>query len=148
METIYEFRIREKHANRLFGPNEGKKLGWTKKFKDEFVMVRKVELYENDPRLRQVGEINTSIKKELNDFFFAGWAIRRRYSPDDLKEAKFFSFVVWRHLSQQVKNVAPYSMNLWHVHIVKAELNRFRLYFLIGTEFLKKTSPEQLLVKL
>jgi hypothetical protein len=90
MKEVYEFRVREKYAGRLFGPNEGKKLGWTKQFGDEFVTVRKVELDANDPKFKRVGELNALIKKDRSDFFFAGWDIHRRYTADDVGQAKLF----------------------------------------------------------
>lgn len=90
MKEVYEFRVREKHAGRLFEPNEGKKLGWTKQFGDKFVTVRKIELSADDPKFRRVGELNALVKKEQNDLFFAGWDIRRRYSTVDIGKAKLF----------------------------------------------------------
>jgi hypothetical protein len=90
MQEIYEFRVQEKHASRLFAPNEGKKLGWTKQFGDKFVTARKVELSADDPKLKRVGELEELIKKEPHDFFFAGWTIHRRYTVEDLAKAKLF----------------------------------------------------------
>jgi len=90
MQEIYEFRVQEKYASRLFAPNEGKKLGWTKQFGDKFVTVRKVELFANDPKFKRVGELEALIKKEPRGFFFAGWDIRRRYTTDEVAQAKLF----------------------------------------------------------
>lgn len=90
MQEIYEFRVQEKHASRLFAPNEGKKLGWTKQFGDEFVTVRKVELTADDPKFKRVGELNDLIKKEPFGFFFAGWDIHRRYTEDEFEKAELF----------------------------------------------------------
>ena len=91
MEEIYsEFRVQEQHASRLFGPSEGKRLGWTKQFGDKFVTVRKVELTADDPKFKRVGELNDLLKKQPHGFFFAGWIIRRRYSADDVRQAKLF----------------------------------------------------------
>jgi hypothetical protein len=90
MKEVYEFRVQEQHASRLFAPNEGEKLGWTKQFGDEFVTVRKVELTADDPKFKRVGELEALIKKEPHGFFFAGWTIRRRYTADELEKAKLF----------------------------------------------------------
>jgi hypothetical protein len=90
MKEVYEFRVREEYASCLFGPNEGEKLGWTKLFGDKFVTVRKVELSADDPKLKRVGELNSLIKKERNDFFFAGWDIRRHYTASDIGHTKLF----------------------------------------------------------
>lgn len=68
MKEVYEFRVREEYAGRLFKPTEGKKLGWTKLFGDKFVTVRKIELSVDDPKFKQVGELNTLLKEERNDF--------------------------------------------------------------------------------
>lgn len=90
MQEIYEFRVQEQHASRLFAPNEGKKLGWTKLFGDKFVTVRKIELSADNPKFKRVGELEALIKKEPHGFFFAGWTIRRRYTADELEKAELF----------------------------------------------------------
>ena len=90
MRETYEFRVQEQHASRLFAPNEGKKLGWTKLFGDKFVTVRKVELSADDPKFKRVGELNTLIKKEPHGFFFAGWDIHRSYTPVEYEKAELF----------------------------------------------------------
>jgi hypothetical protein len=90
MKEIYEFRVREKYANLLFNPHEGKKLGWSKAFGDEFVIIRKIELCRGDPRLKRVGELGALIQKQHDDLFFAGWDIRRQYTADDLEKGELF----------------------------------------------------------
>ena len=90
MREIYEFRVREKYANRLFDPDEGEKLGWTKHYGDKFVTVRKIKLSAKDPKFKRVGELNVLIRKDPNDFFFAGWNISRRYTASDIAQAKLF----------------------------------------------------------
>ena len=69
MKEVYEFRVQEKHASRLFEPNEGEKLGWTEQFGDEFVTVRKIKLSVDDPKFKRIGELNALIQKDRNDFF-------------------------------------------------------------------------------
>ena len=81
MESIFEFRVREKYAHYLFLPDEGERLG---------ELVRKVKLKVSDPRFQQVGKLNASLRKERNDFFFTGWAIRRCYTADEIRQAKLF----------------------------------------------------------
>jgi hypothetical protein len=88
VKESYEFRVREKYAGRLFGPSEGKKLGWSKLFGDKFVMIRKIELSSDDPKLKRVGELNSSLWREHHDLFFAGWDIHRRYTADELAKAE------------------------------------------------------------
>jgi hypothetical protein len=90
MKELCEFRVQEQHASRLFAPNEGKKLGWTKQFGDEFVTVRKVELLVDDPKFKRVGELEALIKKEPHGFFFAGWYFHRRYTAEEIKAAELF----------------------------------------------------------
>jgi hypothetical protein len=90
MKEVYEFRVREKHAGRLFEPNEGRKIGWTKLFGDEFVTTRQIKLSVDDPKFRQVGELNSLIKQEGNDYFFAGWDIHRSYSSSEFLQAELF----------------------------------------------------------
>jgi hypothetical protein len=80
--------VREKYAGLLFGPNEGKKLGWDKIFGDKFVTIRKVELASDNLKLKRVGELRTLIQKEHNDLFFAGWNIHRRYAAEELEKAE------------------------------------------------------------
>ncbi len=81
METTYEFRVREKYASLLFRPGEGRRLG---------ELIRKIQIPERDPRLVRIGELYASIKREQNDYFFAGWDIARRYSAEELDRASLF----------------------------------------------------------
>ena len=90
MKEVCEFRVQEKHASRLFAPNEGKKLGWTKQFGDEFVTVRKIELAVDGPQFKRVGELDALIKKKRGDYFYAGWDITRCYSADEFENAELF----------------------------------------------------------
>jgi hypothetical protein len=63
MKEVYEFRIREKYADLLFGPSEGEKLG------EIAASVRKIEISGDDPKLKRVGELNAEIQKDGKDFF-------------------------------------------------------------------------------
>ena len=90
MQEIYEFRVQEQHASRLFAQDEGEKHGVTKLLGDKFVTVRTVKLYADDPKFKRVGELEALIKKEPHGFFFAGWNILRRYTADELEKAELF----------------------------------------------------------
>jgi len=81
MREIYEFRIPEKYADRLFDRDEGIRLGDT---------VRKILLSGDDPRLPQVGKLDKAIcaqAKEPPRYFFAGWNVRYRYAKEELNAA-------------------------------------------------------------
>jgi hypothetical protein len=82
MKEIYEFRVREKYAERLFGPRDGKRLG------DITATVRKIELTGDDPKLKRVGELNAEIQRDHNDLFFTGWNIHRRYTVEELQKGE------------------------------------------------------------
>jgi hypothetical protein len=85
MKEIYEFRVQERFAHRLFDDNEGKKLGPGQ--------VRKILISPDDPRFAQIGEIHAEINNQLNTYFFAGWQIHRRYSQTELRTSKAFSLL-------------------------------------------------------
>jgi hypothetical protein len=84
VKEIYEFRVLEKYADRLFEPTEGKKLGAVVN------IVRKIELSVEDPRFKRVGELNAAIHRDYKDYFFHGWDIRRTYSSLELQNAELF----------------------------------------------------------
>jgi hypothetical protein len=44
----------------------------------------------DDPKFKQVGELQALIKKTPNDFFFAGWIIHRKYTVEDFAKAELF----------------------------------------------------------
>lgn len=85
MHEIYEFRVLEEHAGRLFAPDEGTRLSST---------VRKIMLRANDPRLPLVGELQKSICKETPGFFFSYGAIHRRYTKKELENAELFQLKI------------------------------------------------------
>src|SRR5258708_5381732 len=57
MREIFEFRVVEEFANRLFSDNEGKKLGSG--------LIRLVRIPSYDPRLVQIGKFQEEIHHEL-----------------------------------------------------------------------------------
>jgi hypothetical protein len=75
MKELYEFRIREKYAGRLFSPKEGTRLSIGKMGKVpkafEELAVRRIEIVHDDPRFREIGILNVTLK-ENKDWFFAG----------------------------------------------------------------------------
>lgn len=83
MREIYEFRVVEDFAGRLFAPGEGKNIGSK--------IVRLIELDGNDPRLPKIGEMQRLIKQESGRAFFHGWHIERQYSTRETQEAKLFT---------------------------------------------------------
>lgn len=85
MRTTCEFRVNEKYAGRLFSPNEGTRLGDS---------VRKVEIATNDPRYKQVGELDAEIQEKEGKSFFFGWGIRHYYSKEEIKSADLFHLII------------------------------------------------------
>ena len=88
MREKYEFRVPEKHAGRLFSEDEGTRMGET---------VRKVFLFGDDPRLRQIGRLDREIRELADEpprYFFAGWNIERCYTKAELSTARLFTLFV------------------------------------------------------
>ncbi|HEV2472182.1 MAG TPA: hypothetical protein VGS41_05920 [Chthonomonadales bacterium] len=83
MQEVYEFRVQEEFAGRLFRPDEGRLLSASG--------PRLVRLVAEDPRLPLVGELDRSIRLETDRYFFSGWDIIRKYSRAELEAAVLFS---------------------------------------------------------
>ncbi len=81
MRETCEFRIAERYANKLFAPNDGKKMGDS---------VRKMELATSDPRFHKVGEFQAEIRAATGQPFFYGWRMRRYYTKNDYKKAQLY----------------------------------------------------------
>jgi hypothetical protein len=81
LNEIYEFRVDEDYAARLFGPDEGVRLGDT---------IRKVTIGADDPRLPTVGELQNELRLTCKKPFFYGWDIRYRYTKQELAAAELF----------------------------------------------------------
>lgn len=94
MRETYEFRINEEFASLLFTENEGIRVTTS---------VRKVEVTSSDPRLLQIGELQGQLKSQTGKFFFAGWQIKRAYSPAELESASLFlmSSVPFDHCGEE-----------------------------------------------
>lgn len=85
MQEIFEFRIVEKFASRLFKDNEGKKLGNS---------IRKIELTADDPRFSRIGDLQNEINRNYSRSFFHGWDIRRRYTKTEKEFAACFQLII------------------------------------------------------
>ena len=81
MRAIAEFRVTEEFARRLFGDDEGQKIGSS---------VRKIELPVEDPRFPQIGKLQKELHRTINRSFFHGWNIRYIYTEQELADAALF----------------------------------------------------------
>lgn len=86
MTESFELRVDEDFADRLFLPNEGKKLGTG--------IVRLVKLDGNDPRLAKIGRLQKDLYKEQKRSFFYGWEILRKYSREEINAASLFHWKI------------------------------------------------------
>lgn len=84
MREICEFRVLERHAERLFSENEGQKLGG---------IARKIKLATTDPRYRRVGELQRDMQASTGKSFFLGWDLHRRYTNSELRVAECFQWI-------------------------------------------------------
>lgn len=84
MRAIYEFRVNEEFAHRLFRDDEGKNLG----------SVRLIQLPSDDPRLPLVGELQREIVGDCDRSFFFGWDIKYRYTKGEIHAAEVFHLFV------------------------------------------------------
>jgi hypothetical protein len=125
MKEVYEFRVREKYASRLFAPEEGVKLSQGEMFAE--IAVRKIQISPDDPRFVQIGVIQAALKEHKNCFWYGRFG----------------------RLSRLVRNAAPNMMSLSLVLTARPGQGKRHPYFSTGDEFQRaKTSPEPLLVKL
>lgn len=83
LKCVLELRIWERHADRLLPKGEGKTLGG---------LVRQVFWQPDDPRLREVAELD----RELGDGFFSYWEFHRRYTREELDRADLFLLTINR----------------------------------------------------
>jgi len=81
MKETVTLRINNDFAHLLFNANEGKNLG---------ASVKVVELSKDDPRYRQIPQIENQVKNEFDSNFFFGWEINRKYSKMELDSAELF----------------------------------------------------------
>ena len=78
MRESIDFRIAERHAQRLLKPEDGKRLGSS---------TRKLVLDTHDIRYAQVGRIEREFRKQ-GSVFVLGWDIRRKYTKKELEAAE------------------------------------------------------------
>lgn len=81
MREIYEFRVNEKYAYRLFDRDEGIHLSDA---------VRKIRISRDDHRFRDIGRLQSAVMNSERDSFYFGWNIIRTYSTGELERAKLF----------------------------------------------------------
>lgn len=81
MRTLLEFRVESDFAERVFGAHEGKDLG----------SIRVVRLQSDDPRVTQIGAIQSELRDQLGRCFFYGWRIIRQYSSHEWASCKAVS---------------------------------------------------------
>lgn len=86
MREVCEFRVNEKYAGLLFGPNEGTLLGNSITGYD----TRKIEILTSDPRFPRIGELQEKICRTTEWSFFYGWRFIRHYTMDELAVAELF----------------------------------------------------------
>ncbi len=87
MKELYDFRIDEEYTNRLFGENEGKRLG---------EITRQVVISPDDQRFAEIGKIQQQVLNETEgkSSFFFSYIINRRYSKSELQSAALFHLKV------------------------------------------------------
>lgn len=84
MRTLFEFRVVEKYASRLFGSDEGVRLGSG---------VRKITIASDDPRFVRIGELDREIRASAVEpprYFYSGWSVRFVYGQHEMESAKSF----------------------------------------------------------
>jgi hypothetical protein len=81
VKELIELRIHEQHASMLLRPDEGRSL---------MGLVRQVFLPSDDPRLGRIGELD----RQLGHGLFSSWRIRRRYTSNELRDAKLLQLKV------------------------------------------------------
>ena len=82
MKESVELRVAEEHVASVFGPAEGRSLG----------SVRRVVIAADDPRSSRIGALQRRLLAR-NDYFFAGWRIRRTYTQQELAAATLFHLI-------------------------------------------------------
>ena len=85
MREIAEFRVDERYASMLFAENEGKRVGSS---------IRLIELDTADPRFAKVGRLQRELRAKQDEPFFYGWNLKRKFSKQEIREARIFSLQV------------------------------------------------------
>ena len=94
MKELLELHIDYKYAHLLFKEDEGVNLG-DPLFGPPSVKVVKIET--SSPIFEQVGQISKDIREKCNDLFFAGWKYIRRYTTEELAEARLFQMNIRKY---------------------------------------------------
>jgi hypothetical protein len=76
-----ELRVLEEHANHVFAPHEGKRLGSG--------FIRRIRIRTDDPRIGQVQEWQLRLR-ERGQSFFLGWDYVRKYRAAETNQAVAF----------------------------------------------------------
>lgn len=82
MQESIELRVVNEFAGLILPDTEGRMLGGG--------LTRQIELPSNDPRIAQIGEIQSELARTRNRSFFHGWEYHRCYSPEELAAAELF----------------------------------------------------------
>lgn len=86
MKQIYELRVKEAPAHRVFLPNEGKSL--------DPIPVRVIQVSHDDPRLPTIRSLQQELRSR-GDHLFSGWDISYRYTKAELSAASLLLLTVW-----------------------------------------------------
>ena len=93
MKETIELRVVERLARKIFGPEEGVKLGG-------MFAIRKVTISIDDPRIPQItalqqklGQPKWCIFGNQSESFFYGWHINRKYTEEEMKRAECFHLI-------------------------------------------------------
>jgi hypothetical protein len=84
MKVIYELRINEKYARRLFKKHEGKTVGEG--------MVRVIYLPREDQRFQRIGELNKEVSKNEDPGFCYSSEAIYKYTKEEIEKARLFAF--------------------------------------------------------
>ena len=87
MDELFEFRVVEKFAPLLFGPDEGVRLAPHPLGGN---LVRKITLAPSDPKFEEVGKLHATLRSEQNEYLFFGWIIHRKYTKEEIEAAELF----------------------------------------------------------
>jgi hypothetical protein len=85
MIELYELRVSEKYANRIFREDEGEVLSSG--------ITRKVLIASDDPRIPRIIEFHDSMRRE-NHLFLGGTRVVRKYTTAEMKSVEILAFMI------------------------------------------------------